>query len=78
MFARLSQKVNLCTMKGSVRNFSSENRMMRAITVDPNLKNAAADELRIGEVPIPEVNSDTEFLIKVEATAVNRADILQR
>ena len=50
--------------------------MMRAITVDPSLKNAAAEELRISEVPMPIVDKDSEYLIKVKATAVNRADIL--
>jgi len=52
---------------------------MRAITVDPELKNARAEDLRVEEgVPIPEVDSAKEFLVKVRATAVNRADILQR
>ena len=50
-------------------------RVMRAITVDPTLKNAAASDLRVSEVPLPEV-AEGEYLVKVRATAVNRADIL--
>lgn len=53
---------------------------MRAITVDPELKDAKAEDLRIDEtVPIPTITDpDKEYLLKVRATAVNRADILQR
>ena len=59
----------------ALRNFS----VMRAITVDPDLKNAKPEDLRIDEtVPIPVIDADNEYLIKVHATAVNRADILQR
>ena len=53
---------------------------MRAITVDPELKNAPASALRIdSQVSMPVVNVEAgECLIKVQATAVNRAEILQR
>ena len=53
---------------------------MKAITVDPNFpKNATPDHLRIScDIPIPEINEEEECLIRVGATAVNRADILQR
>ena len=51
---------------------------MRAITVDPDIKNAKPEDLRIDTVPIPVIDADNEYLIKVHATAVNRADILQR
>ena len=58
------------------RGFSA--RVMRAITVDPlKEKDATPDDLRVEEVPLPEVG-EGECLIKVRATAVNRADILQR
>ncbi len=48
---------------------------MRAIVVDPPGK--TADSLRLEEVPDPQP-SDEEVLIRVHATALNRADILQR
>lgn len=52
---------------------------MRAITVDPELKNAKPEDLRISDTElVPEINPKTEYLVKVHATAVNRADILQR
>ena len=57
---------------------ASETRLMRAITVDPELKNALPTDLQISEVPLPEVSQPDECLVKVRATAVNRADILQR
>ena len=75
----------LLTTKSSpilARTFSTAIRTtMRAITVDPELpKNAPASALRISsDVPIPSVDaSKGECLIKVHATAINRADILQR
>eukprot|EP00759_Apiculatamorpha_spiralis_P049706 PhF_6_TR4434/c0_g1_i1/m.6003/K10133/TP53I3; tumor protein p53-inducible protein 3 len=36
------------------------------------------DVLRLGEIPVPSLNSAHDLLIKVSASAVNRADILQR
>lgn len=52
--------------------------MMRAITVDPELKDAVPTDLKVSEVPLPEITQPGECLVKVHATAVNRADILQR
>lgn len=48
---------------------------MRAIVVDP--PGQTADSLRLAEVPDPQP-SDEEVLIRVHATALNRADIMQR
>ncbi len=48
---------------------------MRAIVVDGDGK--TADSLRIAEVPDP-VAGDEEVLLRVHATALNRADIMQR
>ena len=48
---------------------------MKAIVVDPPGK--TADSLRLAEVPDPQP-SDEEVLIRVHATALNRADIMQR
>ena len=48
---------------------------MKAIVVDPPGKNA--DSLRLDEVPDPQP-SDEEVLIRVHATALNRADMMQR
>ena len=48
---------------------------MRAIVVDPPGK--TADSLRLAEVPDP-VPSDEEVLLRVHATALNRADMMQR
>ena len=47
-------------------------RLMNAMVVNPNNPN---DFIK-SSVPIPELASDNECLIKVKATAVNRADIL--
>ena len=68
----------IISLRPSSMAFSS--RVMRAITVDPELKDAKAEDLRIDEtVPIPTITDpDNEYLLKVQATAVNRADILQR
>ena len=48
---------------------------MRAIVVDP--PGQTADSLRLDEAPDPQP-SDEEVLIRVHATALNRADIMQR
>ena len=48
---------------------------MKAIVVDPPGK--TADSLRLAEVPDPRP-SDEEVLIRVHATALNRADMMQR
>lgn len=48
---------------------------MKAIVVDPPGK--TADSLRLAEVPDPQPG-DEEVLIRVHATALNRADIMQR
>ncbi len=48
---------------------------MQAVVVDPPGK--TADSLRLAEVPDPQP-SDEEVLIRVHATALNRADIMQR
>ena len=48
---------------------------MKAIVVDPPGK--TADSLRLDEVPDPQP-SDEEVLIRVHATALNRADMMQR
>ena len=48
---------------------------MKAIVVDGDGK--AADSLRIAEAPDP-VAGDEEVLLRVHATALNRADIMQR
>ena len=48
---------------------------MRAIVVDPPGK--TADSLRLAEVPDPQP-SDEEVLLRVHATALNRADMMQR
>ncbi len=48
---------------------------MKAIVVDPPAK--TADSLRLDEVPDPQP-SDEEVLIRVHATALNRADMMQR
>lgn len=47
---------------------------MKAIIVD---KPGGADKLKMGEYPKP-VCGENEILVKVKATALNRADILQR
>lgn len=47
---------------------------MKAIIVD---KPGSADQLKLGEYPKP-VCGENEILVKVKATALNRADILQR
>lgn len=47
---------------------------MKAVIVN---KPGRAEELIIGEVPIP-VPGENEILVKVHATAINRADIMQR
>ena len=48
---------------------------MKAIVVDP--PGRTADSLRLDDVPDPQP-SDEELLIRVHATALNRADIMQR
>ena len=47
-------------------------KMMRAAQFEAG----SADKLFIGEVPVPEIR-DGELLLKVYATALNRADTLQ-
>ena len=47
---------------------------MRAIIVQ---KAGGVDQLTMGEVPAPEPAAE-ELLVRVKATALNRADILQR
>jgi putative PIG3 family NAD(P)H quinone oxidoreductase len=49
-------------------------KTMTAIIID---KPGSADQLRLGEYPKP-VCGENEILVKVKATALNRADILQR
>lgn len=49
-------------------------KTMKAIIVD---KPGSADQLKLGEYPKP-VCGENEILVKVKATALNRADILQR
>ncbi|XP_021356397.1 quinone oxidoreductase PIG3-like isoform X2 [Mizuhopecten yessoensis] len=51
-----------------------ESKMMNAVQFGSD---GAASSMRIGKVPIPELR-DHEVLIRVYATAINRADILQR
>ena len=36
-----------------------------------------AEGLHAAEVPLPEVRSSDQVMLRIEATAVNRADILQ-
>ena len=48
---------------------------MKAIVVDPPGK--TSDSLRLAEVPDP-TPSDEEVLLRVHATALNRADMMQR
>ncbi len=36
-----------------------------------------AEDLHVAEVPLPEVRSSDQVMLRIEATAVNRADILQ-
>ena len=48
---------------------------MKAIVVDPPGK--TADSLRLADVPDPRP-SDEEVLLRVHATALNRADMMQR
>eukprot|EP00351_Strombidinopsis_sp_SopsisLIS2011_P001732 CAMPEP_0116886456 /NCGR_PEP_ID=MMETSP0463-20121206/20324_1 /TAXON_ID=181622 /ORGANISM="Strombidinopsis sp, Strain SopsisLIS2011" /LENGTH=89 /DNA_ID=CAMNT_0004546931 /DNA_START=30 /DNA_END=299 /DNA_ORIENTATION=- len=52
--------------------------MMKAVLYDTELKNGGPETLHVGEVPMPVAKNDDEVVIKIEATAVNRADILQR
>jgi tumor protein p53-inducible protein 3 len=47
---------------------------MKAVLVS---EPGGADQLRIGEHPVPQLQPD-QILVKVEATALNRADIMQR
>jgi len=58
----------------SVARIHSEGRRMKAITFESPGK---ADDLRWTEVGVPELSGD-EVLLKVNMTAVNRADIVQR
>lgn len=51
-----------------------ESKIMNAVQFGPD---GAASSMRIEKVPIPELRKH-EVLIKVYATAINRADILQR
>ena len=56
-------------------NFASRTfttRLMNAMVVNPN---NSFDFIK-SSVPIPEIDPDKECLVKVKATAVNRADIL--
>lgn len=48
--------------------------MMKAILVK---QPGGAEQLELGEYPLPQYHSD-ELLVRVKATALNRADILQR
>ena len=49
---------------------------MKAIVCDGN---GGSDVLKVGDRPLPELpEGDTHFLIKIEYTALNRADIMQR
>ena len=59
---------------------NGRSRLMRAIVnTGENLKRGhrPAEVLQVGSVEVPTVK-ENEVLIKVHATAVNRADILQR
>ncbi len=49
-------------------------KMMKAIIVE---KPGGADQLKIGNAPKP-ICGENEILVKVKATALNRADIMQR
>lgn len=49
-------------------------RLVRAVLVE---KPGGADQLKLAEIPIPNLAAD-ELLVKVEATAVNRSDIVMR
>ncbi len=46
---------------------------MRAITCESF---GEPDVMKVGEVEIPELSGSNQVLVKVEATAVNRADTL--
>jgi putative PIG3 family NAD(P)H quinone oxidoreductase len=52
-------------------NIGTEEKIMKAVLIKTN------DRLEIGEVPMPDPNAD-DLLVQVKATAINRADILQR
>ena len=76
MFATRPQRAATLLSSQASRLFGT--RLMKAITVDPSAgENAGSDALRVEEVPLPEVGTG-ECLIKVQVTAVNRADIQQR
>lgn len=51
-----------------------KNKSMKAIIVE---RPGGADQLKIGDYPKP-ICGDEELLVKVKATSLNRADILQR
>ena len=54
--------------------------MMRAITCDASGSGAKGmpEVMRVSDdVPVPQISSKEHVLMRVEATAVNRADILQ-
>lgn len=51
-----------------------KNKSMKAIIVE---RPGGADQLKIGDYPKP-ICGDEEILVKVKATSLNRADILQR
>ena len=58
----------------ATRSVSSLASTMKAVVVD---EFGGAEKMAIKDVPRPEVKDD-QALIKVHATAINRADILQR
>lgn len=58
----------------ATRSITSKAQAMKAVVLDDF---GGPEKMRIGDVPKPEIKDD-HVLIKVHATAVNRADILQR
>ena len=58
----------------AARSITSKAQAMKAVVLDGF---GGPEQMRIGDVPKPEIKED-HVLIKVHATAVNRADILQR
>ena len=59
-------------VRSLVSTCTSGNKIMKAAQFEPG----GPENLKIGEVPIPDLR-EREVLIKVYATAINRADTLQ-
>ncbi|XP_061176281.1 quinone oxidoreductase PIG3-like [Saccostrea echinata] len=68
-----SAQTLLCFTATFIRCASTMSGMMRAVTFEPG----GPEKLGIASVPIPQLR-EKEVLLKVYATAINRADTLQR